>query len=76
MKTSGLLCRATPDCDAVFTPADQSTMPALLDAAKRRDAHEVEVHGYHHRATAIEKPNFAAGPRPRARRSRDLDPVV
>ena len=75
MKTSGLLCRATPDCDAVFTPADQSTLPSLLEAAKRRDAHELEVHDYHHRATSIERPNFAAGPRPRQKRTRDLESV-
>ena len=51
-------------------------MKSLLEAAARRDAHELEVHGYTHRKTEVTKPDFAAGPRARMRRRRDLDPVV
>lgn len=48
MKTSGLPCRATHECETVFTVLHQDSMEALREAAGRRDAHEVEVHGYHH----------------------------
>ena len=75
MKTSGLLCRASLDCDAVFMPEDPSTVKSLLEAAARRDAHELETHGYRHQR-ATEHANFAAGPRSRPRKNRDLDPVI
>jgi hypothetical protein len=65
MKTSGLPCRATPDCDVVFTPADDKTLKLLLAAAAERDAHELAVHGYTHRIIDVAKPDFAAGPRGR-----------
>src|SRR5579859_440362 len=65
MKTSGLPCRATPDCDVVFTPADDKTLKLLLAAAAERDAHELAVHGYTHRVIEVGKPDFAAGPRGR-----------
>jgi hypothetical protein len=48
MKTSGLPCRADPDCSAVFTLTDQDSMDALREAVERRNAHEVETHGYRH----------------------------
>src|SRR5204863_8511454 len=65
MKTSGLPCRATMDCDVVFTPADDKTLKLLLAAAAERDAHELAVHGYTHRIIDVAKPDFAAGPRGR-----------
>jgi hypothetical protein len=48
MKTSGLPCRADPDCSSVFTLTDQDSMDALREAVERRNAHEVETHGYRH----------------------------
>ena len=53
MKTSGLPCRATPDCDEVFTLSHQDSMEALREAAERRNAHEVAAHGYHHVAREL-----------------------
>lgn len=53
MKTSGLPCRATPDCEAVYTLAHQDSMDELRRAAAERDAHELEVHGYRHVPTAL-----------------------
>ncbi len=52
MKTSGLPCRASHDCDEVFTLTHQDSMDALREAAARRDRHELEAHGYRHVATA------------------------
>ncbi len=79
MKTSGLPCRATPDCEKVFTLTSQDSMDALKDAAARRDGHELEAHGYRHVATA----SMGATPfaqslparRGRRRRTAELDPV-
>lgn len=65
MRTSGLPCRATPDCEVVFSPTDQKSMKSLLDAAAQRDSHELQVHGYTHRVSEITRPDFAAGPKPR-----------
>ena len=65
MKTSGLPCRATHDCEAVFSPADDKTLKLLLAAAAERDAHELAVHGYAHKVVDVLKPDFAAGPRGR-----------
>ena len=71
MRTSGLPCRATPDCESVFTLTHQDSMDALREAVGRRDAHELEAHGYSH----VTKPLEGATPfqqpavrRPRARR--------
>lgn len=68
MKTSGLPCRATMDCDAVFSPADDKTLKLLLAAAAERDAHELAVHSYTHRVIDVAKPDFAAGPRGRRKK--------
>ena len=68
MKTSGLPCRATMDCDSVFSPADDKTLKLLLEAAALRDAHELAVHGYTHRIIDVAKPDFAAGPRGRRKK--------
>lgn len=68
MKTSGLPCRATMDCDSVFSPADDKTLKLLLEAAALRDAHELAVHGYTHRVIDVAKPDFAAGPRGRRKK--------
>jgi len=65
MKTSGLPCRATMDCDVVFTPADDKTLKLLLAAPAGRDAHELPVPGYTHRIIDVANPDFAAGPRGR-----------
>lgn len=79
VKTSGLPCRATHDCDAVFTLASQDSMDALRAAARRRDAHELEAHGYRHvvpqspDATPFQQPAVRR-PRPR-RRSEDVSAV-
>ena len=62
MKTSGLPCRATHDCDTVFTPDDPNSVPSLLAAAEKRNAHELKVHDYRHKVTEISKPDFAKGP--------------
>jgi len=53
MKTSGLPCRANPDCEAVFTLTHQDSMDALREAVERRNAHEIEAHEYHHVATIL-----------------------
>jgi hypothetical protein len=54
-------------------------MQALKDAAARRDAHELEVHGYKHIATATAQATpFAQStpsPRRRGRRSEELNTV-
>jgi hypothetical protein len=79
VKTSGLPCRATPDCESVFTLTHQDSMDALREAAGRRDAHELEAHGYRHvvrplpGATPFSQP--AAGRRPRPRRKEELSIV-
>ncbi len=71
MKTAGLPCRATQECDAVYSPKDPSTLASLLEAAAQRDAHELQVHGYRHNAiTTLARPDFAAGPRVRRGRQR------
>jgi len=51
VKTSGLPCRASLDCENVFTLTAQDSLEALREAASRRDRHELEVHGYRHVAT-------------------------
>lgn len=69
---SGLPCRADPDCSAVFALAHQDSMEALREAADRRNAHELEAHGYTHipsqlpGATPFSQP--AVSPRRRGRR--------
>jgi len=76
MRTSGLLCRATPDCEAAFAVERQDSMDSLREAAARRDAHELEVHGYTHEVRPVEAATPFQQPavrRPRApRRSEDL----
>ncbi|MDE3192760.1 MAG: hypothetical protein KGN00_03635 [Chloroflexota bacterium] len=75
MKTSGLPCRASHDCDEVFSLASQDSMDALRDAAKRRDRHELEAHGYRHVATAsmTATPFAQSLPGRRGRRGRRRD---
>jgi len=79
VKSSGLPCRATPDCEFVFAVAHQDSMQALRDAAARRDAHELEAHGYKHIATATAQATpFAQStpsPRRRGRRNEELNTV-
>jgi len=72
MRTSGLPCRANPDCEAVFSLSHQDSMEALREAASRRDAHELEVHAYRHVATTTLSgaSTFAQGPAARGRRGR------
>jgi hypothetical protein len=53
MNRSGLPCRADPDCDAVFNLTHQDSMDALRAAADKRNAHELEVHGYTHVVTTM-----------------------
>jgi len=52
----------------------QDSMDALREAASKRNAHELEVHGYTHVVTTTFGPStFAQGPaarRPRGRRRR------
>lgn len=76
MKTSGLPCRATSDCESVFTLTRGDSMEALREAGSRRDAHELEVHAYRHvvREVAGATPFAQSGAgRPRGRkRSREL----
>lgn len=80
MKTSGLPCRANPDCEAVFTLTHQDSMDALREAVDRRNAHEIEVHAYNHvvtilpGATPFAQP--AAGARRRGRRRNEELNVV
>ena len=74
MKTSGLLCRADQACEAVFSPNDQKSLESLLQAAARRDAHELQAHDYRHRPAVQHGPIFGAGPRgPRGRRRQSTD---
>ncbi|MEK7863129.1 MAG: hypothetical protein AAB295_07700 [Chloroflexota bacterium] len=80
MKTSGLPCRANPDCEAVFVLANQDSMDALREAAERRNAHELEAHAYTHvmtqlpGATPFAQP--AVSPRRRGRRRNEELNVV
>ena len=80
MKTSGLPCRADPECEAVFTLSHQDSMEALREAADRRNAHELEAHGYRHvptqlpGATPFSQPAAAARRRGR-RRDEELNVV-
>lgn len=53
MKTSGLPCRANPDCEVVFVLSHQDSMDALREAAERRNSHELEAHGYTHVMTQL-----------------------
>lgn len=79
MKTSGLPCRATLDCEAVFTVARSDSMESLKEAGSLRDSHEVQVHGYRHviRDVAAATPFSQAGSvrRGRPKRSEELSPV-
>ncbi len=79
MKSSGLPCRATPDCEFVFAVAHQDSMTALREAAARRDAHELEAHGYRHVAIANTQATpfsqSAPSPRRRGRRGEELNIV-
>ncbi|HKY50470.1 MAG TPA: hypothetical protein VJP45_04370 [Candidatus Limnocylindria bacterium] len=71
MRTSGLPCRAHPDCEVVFSLSHQDSMEALREAASRRDAHELEQHAYRHVATTtLGGSTFAQGPAARSRRGR------
>ena len=72
MRTSGLPCRAHPDCEAVFSLSHQDSMEALREAASRRDTHEIDVHDYRHVATTTLSgaSTFAQGPAARSRRGR------
>jgi len=71
VKTSGLPCRADHDCEVVYTVMPQDSMDALREAAARRNAHELEVHGYTHVATTVLGPStFAQGPGAPRRRGR------
>jgi hypothetical protein len=80
MKTSGLPCRANPECEAVFVLTHQDSMDALREAAERRNAHELEAHGYTHvmttlpGATPFSQP--AVAPRRRGRRKSEELNVV
>jgi len=79
MKTRGLPCRATHDCDVAFLPEDQSSLPSLLAAAAKRDEHERAVHDYRHVATTFGSPDFAKGPggrRGRPRKTADEPTLV
>jgi hypothetical protein len=75
VKTSGLPCRADLDCEAVYRVTPQDSMDALREAARERNKHELEVHGYTHVATTtLGHSTFAQGPaapRRRGRRRRD-----
>lgn len=79
VKTSGLPCRATSDCESVFTLTHQDSMDALREAAGRRDAHELDAHGYKHvvRDVAAATPfaQAAATHRRGRRRSEEMSPV-
>lgn len=79
MRTSGLPCRATPDCVSVFSLTHQDSMDALREAVARRDAHELEAHAYRHVAIALPGATpfaqSAARRGRRVRRSGELDPV-
>jgi len=78
MRTSGLPCRATHDCEAVYAVPRQDSMESLREAASRRDAHELEVHGYRH--VILVQPSASPFSQPtvrgrRRKRSEDLTPV-
>jgi hypothetical protein len=80
VKTSGLPCRADLDCEVVFRVTPQNSMDALRDAARDRNAHELEVHQYTHIATTTLGPStFAQGPaarkRGRKRREEELNVI-
>jgi hypothetical protein len=72
MRTSGLPCRANPDCEVVFSLSHQDSMEALRQAASLRDAHELEAHDYRHVATTTLSgaSTFAQGPAARRGRGR------
>ncbi len=79
VKTSGLPCRATHDCESVFTLTHQDSMDALREAVARRDAHELEAHGYRHVVTVVPGATpfsqAAVGRRRGRRRSEELTVV-
>lgn len=79
VRTSGLPCRATPDCDTVFTLTHQDSMDALKEAADRRNAHEIAAHDYRHvvRELPGATPFSQSTPKRRGprRRNAELDPV-
>ena len=80
VKTSGLPCRASHDCDAVFTLTRQDSMDALKEAAAGRDAHELAAHGYRHVVPPLPGATPFSRSAParhgeRRRRSGALDPV-
>lgn len=62
MKTRGLPCRHSHDCEVTFVPEDQSSLPSLLAAAAMRDEHERTVHDYRHVVTNFGAPDFSKGP--------------
>ena len=62
MKTRGLPCRYSHDCEVTFVPEDQSSLPSLLAAAAMRDEHERTVHDYRHVVTNFGAPDFSKGP--------------
>ena len=71
VRTNGLPCRADHNCEAVFQAARADTVEAVLEAASRRNAHELEVHGYTHVVTTTLGPStFAQGPAAPRRRGR------
>lgn len=78
MKTSGLPCRASLDCESVFSLTHQDSMDALREAAGRRDRHELEAHGYRHVATTqLAATPFAQSlPARRGRRARRTEELT
>ena len=71
VRTSGLPCRANHDCEVVFNVTPSDSMDALREAASRRNAHELEAHGYTHVVTTTLGPStFAQGPSAARRRGR------
>ncbi len=70
VKTSGLPCRATHDCDSVFTLTHQDSMDALREAVVRRDTHELEAHGYRHVVPVLPGATPFSQPAVRGRRGR------
>ena len=80
VRTSGLPCRANHDCEVVFNVTPSDSMDALREAASRRNAHELEAHGYTHIVTTTLGPStFAQGPaarrRGRKRREEELNVI-